>query len=135
MHGINEAQRGINHFKHVLLNRVLKTRMDFWTIGLVQWSTITENQNHQTFRSILVDGLVHLYTIRLCDNFLTIFRKLFSNILLTTLYFLIIKFKINIFLGRTVQWDAVQCALQYTRSKTLLLGNSIYKPYCSEVHL
>ena len=107
--------------------------------------------------------------MKLCDNFLTIFWKLFGNFMatfclrgclkwdkliihrkkycismkgkdnnfvqLTTLYFLIIKFKINILLCKTVQCDAVQCALQYTRSKTLLLGTSLFKPYCSEVHL
>ena len=39
------------------------------------------------------------------------------------------------FLGKTVQCDAVQCVLYYTRNKTLLLGTSLYKPYCSEVHL
>ena len=31
--------------------------------------------------------------------------------------------------------NAVQCVLYYTRNRTLLLGTSLYKPYCSEVHL
>ena len=32
-------------------------------------------------------------------------------------------------------WWPGQCVLYYTRNKTLLLGTSLYKPYCSEVHL
>ena len=44
------------------------------------------------------------------------------------------KIHYHILLDKTVQCDAVQCALQYTRRKTLLLGTSLYKPYCSEVH-
>ena len=52
---------------------------------------------------------------------------------LTTLYFFIIKFQIDIFPGKTVQCDAVQYALH--KSKTLLLVTSLYKPYCLEVHL
>ena len=135
----------------------------------VRFLFISDNQNHQTCRSIFVDCLVHPFTMKLCENFLTIFWKLLGNFLatfclqgclkwdkltiqrkkycilmkgkdnnfvqLTTLYFLIIKFKINIFLGKTVQCYIVQCALQYTISKTLLLGTSLYKPYCSEVNL
>ena len=43
----------------------------------------------------------------------------------------------GISLAKTVQCDAVQCVLYYTRNKTLLLllGTSLYKPNCSEVHL
>ena len=148
-----------------LLIRVLKIRMNFWTTGLVQWSTISDNQNHQTSRSLLVDGLVHPYTMKLFSTFWQLpvnilatfcsqdclkWDKLTIHITkccisgkgkddnfvqITNLHFLIINFKIYVFLGKTVQCNAVQCVLQYTRSKTLLLGTSLHKPYCSEVHL
>ena len=51
------------------------------------------------------------------------------------LHFLNFHFKINIFLAQTVQCDENQCVLYYTRNRTLLLGTSLFKPYCSEVHL
>ena len=71
--------------------------MDFWTTRLVQWSTISWNLNHQTSRSILVDDLLHPYTMPLNKE--------------------------------------VQCVLYYIRNRPLLLGTSLYKPYCSEVKL
>ena len=44
------------------------------------------------------------------------------------------------FLGKTLQCDAVQCVLYYTRNTQeitlyLLLETSLYKSYYSEVHL
>ena len=69
----------ISQFCVTLLSWVLKIRIDFWTTGLTQWSTISENQIHQTSRSILRDGLIHPYTRNLCNNFLTIFWNFFGN--------------------------------------------------------
>ena len=48
-----------------MLNRVLKIWMDFLTTGLMCWSTFSYHQNHQTSRSILVDDLLHPYTMPL----------------------------------------------------------------------
>ena len=69
-----------------LLIRVLKIRMNFWTTGLVQWSTLSDNQNHQTSRSILVDGLVHPHTMKLFYNFLATSCQHSGNFLFTGLF-------------------------------------------------
>lgn len=52
-----------------------------------------------------------------------------------SLLFLIIYLKINIILAMTLQYDADQYVLFYTRNKTLQLGTSMHKPYCSELHI
>ena len=42
----NFYQRFLGSIHSALLKRELKLRIDFWTTGLVQWSTILWNQNH-----------------------------------------------------------------------------------------